>query len=89
MTDLSDISASAPARARLTAAVAAALVLVPKAARAYGGPGSIVSGIGAFLAAVVAVAAAVAGFFWFPIKRLVQKLRSDPDDEEGGVAEAP
>lgn len=75
--------------AAAAAAAVAALVLVPEATVAYGGPGSVITGIGAFLAAVVAVAAAVVGFFWFPLKRLYQKLRGDdaPEDEE--VAEAP
>lgn len=68
---------------------AALLLLAPEAARAYGGPGSIVSGLGALVAVIVAVAAAVVGFFWYPIKRLVQRLRGPEDeDEEPEVAEA-
>lgn len=57
---------------------------------AYGGPGSIVSGIGALLAVLAAVAAAVVGFFWFPIKRLIQGFLGGPDeeDEDPEVAEA-
>ena len=37
----------------------------PDAALAYGGPGSVISGIGALLAAIAAVGAAIFGFFWF------------------------
>jgi hypothetical protein len=37
---------------------------------AYGGPGSVISGIGAFLAAVAALLATLFGFIWFPLKRL-------------------
>lgn len=72
----------------LTFVLALALFCLPQAAVAYGGPGSVITGIGAFLAAVVAVAAAVVGFFWFPLKRLYRKLRGKeaPEDEE--VAEA-
>lgn len=57
---------------------------------AYGGPGSIVSGLGALLAVLAAVAAAVVGFFWFPIKRLINSFRdgADEEDEEPEVAEA-
>jgi len=70
----------------LLAALAAATtaLLVPDAAMAYGGPGSVISGIGALLAAVAAVGAAIFGFFWFPLKRLYQKLNGE-DEEEGDV----
>lgn len=57
--------------------LASAALLVPESARAYGGPGSIVSGIGAFLAALAAVVAAIFGFLWFPLKKLYRKLRGD------------
>jgi len=76
----------------LLAALAAATtaLLVPDAAMAYGGPGSVISGIGALLAAVAAVGAAIFGFFWFPLKRLYQKLNGEDeeDDVEREVAEA-
>lgn len=68
--------------------VLAAVLVVPAPVSAYGGPGSIVTGIGALLAAVAAVAAAVVGFFWFPLKRLMQRLRDGQEDEESDVAEA-
>jgi hypothetical protein len=45
----------------------------PGAALAYGGPGSIITGFGALLAAVAAVFAGVFGFVWFPLKRLLRK----------------
>lgn len=77
-----------PSLPPLAAAVAAALLL-PDAALAYGGPGSIVSGLGAFVAAVVAILAALVGFFWFPLKRLYRKLRDDGEEERDEVAEAP
>lgn len=73
----------------VVAAAVVSLVLAPEAALAYGGPGSVITGIGAFLAAIVAVAAAVVGFFWFPLKRLYQKLRGDDASEDEDVAEAP
>jgi hypothetical protein len=67
----------------LTAALAAG----PEGALAYGGPGSIISGIGAFLAAVAALFAALFGFIWFPLKRLYQKMTGeDPSGEEATVA---
>lgn len=57
-------------------------LLVPTAATAYGGPGSVITGIGAFLAALAAVAAAVLGFLWFPLKKLIRKVRGDPPGPE-------
>lgn len=50
----------------------------------YGGPGSVISGIGALLAALAALAAAVFGFLWFPLKRLARKLRSDDEEAPSG-----
>lgn len=61
-----------------------ALLIAPDAAQAYGGPGSVISGIGALLAAIAAIGAAIFGFFWFPMKRLYQKVRGE-DEEEGDV----
>lgn len=76
-------------RLRLPVALAAAalvLLLGPIPALAYGGPGSIVSGIGTFLAAVAALAAAALGFIWFPLKRLYRRLFGrGPDEGEKGA----
>lgn len=71
-------------RSRLICVVLAlvvATVLGPDVAYAYGGPGSIISGIGALLAAVAAIGAAIFGFLWFPAKRLLKKIRSRKDKE--------
>lgn len=78
----------------LLAVLLGGLAVTPTAALAYGGPGSVVTGIGALLAAVAAIGAALFGFFWFPVKRLIQKLRGEEEpveeeDETGtGMAEA-
>lgn len=45
---------------------------------AYGGPGSVVTGIGALFAAVAALLAALFGFVWFPLKKLIGTFKSDP-----------
>lgn len=63
-------------------------LLIPDSALAYGGPGSIVSGIGALIAAVVAIGAAVVGFFWFPLKRLLHSMRGDGEEREADAASA-
>lgn len=51
--------------------------LIPEPAFGYGGPGSVISGVGALLAAIAAIGAAIFGFLWFPMKRLVQKMRGN------------
>jgi preprotein translocase subunit SecG len=68
---------------RIIVLIAALTTLcVPETAQAYGGPGSVISGIGAFLAAVAALLAALFGFIWFPLKRLYQKMTEQTTDEE-------
>jgi hypothetical protein len=63
-------------------ALGVALLAGPDAAHAYGGPGSVISGIGTLLAAIAAVLAALFGFIWFPLKRLYAKLTEDAPEEE-------
>lgn len=74
--------------ARRLLLVLAAIFCTPGVLYAYGGPGSIVSGVGALLAALAAIAAAIFGFFWFPLKRLYQRLRKEEDEDEE-VAKTP
>lgn len=67
----------------------ALVFFVPGMALGYGGPGSVISGIGAFLAAVAAVLAALFGFIWFPLKRLYQKMTNeDTPCEEPATSQA-
>lgn len=64
---------------------AAVLVcLAPKPAMAYIGPGSGLSAIGAFLAAVAGIVVALFGFVWYPVKRLLRKrkLKNNPESGE-------
>jgi hypothetical protein len=70
----------------LLAALTAAILSEPDTAYAYGGPGSIITGIGALLAVLAAIGAAIFGFIWFPAKRLLRKMSNrkventmDPD----------
>lgn len=65
--------------------VGAAALLLPEVAHAYGGPGSVVSGIGALLAAIAAVGAAIFGFLWFPMKRLMRRFREGAEEEATGA----
>lgn len=64
----------------------AGIALSPETAHAYGGPGSVISGIGTFLALVAALLASVFGFLWFPLKRLYKKITADEDEEEATPA---
>jgi hypothetical protein len=52
-----------------------ALLGLPDAAYAYGGPGSVISGIGTLLAALAAMVASLFGFLWFPLKRHYRKMQ--------------
>lgn len=61
-------------------------ILVPEAALAYGGPGSVISGIGAFLAAVAALLATLFGFIWFPLKRLYKSWTEEETPAEEAAA---
>lgn len=69
--------------------LAAVVILAPESTLAYGGPGSVISGIGAFLAAVAALLAALFGFIWFPLKRLYQKMTDGSAPEEETSARSP
>lgn len=55
--------------------VVLAVVAVPSTASAYVGPGGLVTAIGAFLAVLVALVAALVGFVWLPLKRFLIWIR--------------
>jgi len=59
-----------------------AVSIVPADAYAYGGPGSVISAIGTFLAVVAAVLASIFGFVWYPLKRLYRSLNDSSAEEE-------
>ncbi len=71
---------------RIALLLAVAVFLAPEAALAYGGPGSVISGIGAFLAAVAALLATLFGFIWFPLKRLYKSWTEEEAATEETVA---
>lgn len=55
-------------------------MLLPVAAEAYVGPGAGLTALGTVIALILAVALAIIGFVWYPLKRLKRKrgARSDP-----------
>lgn len=63
-------------RVFLTAFLAASAIAAAPAAQAYIGPGAGLSAIGAALALVAAVALAIVGFVWYPVKRLLKARRA-------------
>lgn len=60
---------------RLTLAIGVAALLLPSPTYAYVGPGGVITAIGAALALLVAIVAAIVGFLWYPLKRLMLWLR--------------
>jgi hypothetical protein len=55
---------------------AAVFALWATPAFAYLGPGAGLAAIGAFLALILGMIAAVFGFIWYPVKRLLRKKRA-------------
>ena len=48
---------------------------IPATAEAYVGPGAGLSAIGALLAVIAGIIIAIFGFVWYPIKRLLRKVK--------------
>lgn len=71
-------------RSLLTAVVPACLAGFAAAAEAYIGPGAGLTAIGTVLALIGAVVLAVFGFVWYPIKRLMARLRAKRADTGNG-----
>jgi len=61
----------------MVASVLALLVSV----LAYGGPGSVISGLGTLLAAIGAVLVALLGFVWYPLKRLYRTFFAEEQEQ--------
>jgi hypothetical protein len=55
--------------------LSAAIGMAATDALAYIGPGAGISAVGALLALVAAIALAIVGFVWYPIKRLRRSMR--------------
>jgi hypothetical protein len=69
-------------------AFAGALVCgTPLAAAAYVGPGAGLSALGSLLALIAAVLVAIAGFVWYPVKRLLR--RRNPPVAQAGADPTP
>lgn len=60
----------------------ALLMASAHAANAYVGPGAGLSAIGSLVSVVAAVLLAIAGFVWYPVKRLLRCVRRTPEAAE-------
>ena len=63
------------------------VIFVQQPAMAYVGPGTGIAALGALLAIIVGVVAALFGFLWYPMKRLLknrqQAASKDAKEKEG------
>lgn len=64
-----------------TSLLAAAVFLLPAISFGYVGPGAGLSAIGTVLALIGGIFLAIAGFVWYPIKRLLKKRRQPKETE--------
>ncbi len=67
--------------------LAALAALTPEIAQAYVGPGAGLTAIGTVLALIAAVALAVVGFVWYPVKRMLRREPDAPPDAQRGDGE--
>lgn len=72
----------------LALGAAAVTFLEASQALAYVGPGVGLSVIGTILALIAAVALAVVGFVWYPLKRAFGKKRTSPSARDPGLHRA-
>jgi hypothetical protein len=72
--------------ALLCAAIAAWLLPLPVVA--YVGPGAGLSALGSLLALLAAIVVAIAGFLWYPIKRLLGRRRTSAPVESNEASGA-
>jgi nitrate reductase gamma subunit len=63
------------------------LLIFPVSVMAYLGPGAAVSSIGALLAAIAGIIVAIFGFLWYPIRRLIRRLKKKSSNQEGDSKE--
>ncbi len=57
-------------------------LLMPKSAYAYVGPGAGLSVIGTIVALILALILAIVGFIWYPLRRLLEKLKISQEKTE-------
>ena len=68
----------------VAAALAVVTAIAPAPALAYVGPGVGLTALGTITAVLTGMLALVAGFVWYPLKRLARRLRRRGDDGARG-----
>jgi len=63
------------------------VVFVQQPAMAYVGPGTGIAALGALLAIIVGVIAALFGFLWYPMKRLIKKRKQAASNASQDIPE--
>ncbi len=58
------------------------LIALPTSVFAYIGPGTGISAIGSFLALIAAICAAILGFIWYPLKRILKKIKGNSEKKD-------
>ena len=58
------------------------VIFVQQPAMAYVGPGTGIAALGALLAIIVGVIAALFGFLWYPMKRFMKKRQATKNARE-------
>jgi hypothetical protein len=81
-------STRGPRSHALLCAVIAAAGLLPLPVVAYVGPGAGLSALGSLLALLAAIVVAIAGFLWYPIKRLFGRRRTSAPVESNEASGA-
>jgi hypothetical protein len=56
--------------------IAALATISPSLAFAYVGPGAGLSALGSLVSLLAAIGLAIVGFVWYPIRRLLRRLRA-------------
>jgi len=70
-------------------AVAGVAMLAAQSAYAYIGPGAGLTAIGTVLALIGGVLLGIVGFIWYPIKRLIRKIRGPKANQTKPATAAP
>ena len=69
-----------------TTAIALLLLAVPETAMAYIGPGAGIAAIGTVIALIGGILLAIVAFIWYPIKRLLAKIKKKRMADNKGLS---
>lgn len=80
-------SRNAPTRLSSLCAAILALCFVASPAQAYLGPGSGLTALGSVIALLGVIGLGILGFLWYPVKRLLKRLRGSQGQESPGTGD--